>query len=524
MSLSTPNTASVSKTASEPFPAFDFRCILNMEAVRTKFNDYYTNWISILNYIGPSDRIDALNAELQAMQITGSFTIEFIYPNTMEIPAEFLVNNHMVGFDDNAKLIFGNDTRTVTNGINTKTLTITVSVVGADNHGTRPGYVLASDLFANTDSYLADFSLTLPGVATTNYGDHPVSGKLTGLTLASGDNHDLTINYQTNPEYVTATATVTEKGTRPVPTTPPAGINYEVNFFIDGKKSDYNPIIKPADAIVSLSELPIPHQDGYSFNGWYTEKELTNKVTADFTLNRDINLYGEFSKNEEIETLNADDHFAYIIGYPEGDVRPENSITREEVATIFFRLLKEDVRNELMSKSNAFTDVDNNRWSNTAISTLANGGFINGYEDGTFRPEDTITRAEFIAMASRLAPMIENATHNFTDVAQHWAEEYIANAISKGWITGYENNTFLPEQNITRAEAMAIVNRMLNRFVEKEGVHKDAIVWPDNPQDAWYYLIVIEATNSHLYEKIEDSVYETWTELAPNPDWSTLEQ
>ena len=523
MSIDTGSDVSVSKKASEAFPSFDFRCILNMEAVRAKFNDYYTNWLTILNYAGPSDRIDQLNNELQAMQVTGSFTAEIVYPNTVTIPAEFLVNDQMVGFDDNAKLIFGNDTRTVTTGINSKTLTITFSVVGTEAAG-RPGYVVASDLFANINTYLADFSLMLPNVGTTDYGTHYVQGKLTGTTVATGNTTTLTITYQTNPEYATATATVTEQGNRPVPTTPPAGTNYEVNFFIDGEKANYTPIVKPAGATVSLSDLPIPYQDGYSFNGWYTEKDLVNKVTADFVLNKNINLYGVFAANEEIETLETKDHFAYIIGYPDGTVKPENLITREEVATIFFRLLKEEVRNEFFATTNAFSDVSDERWSNNAISTLANGNFLKGYEDGTFRPEETITRAEFIAIASRMAPMIEDAIHNFTDISEHWSEEYIANAISKGWITGYENGTFLPEQSITRAEAMAIVNRMLNRFVNKEGIHKDTIVWPDNPQDAWFYLSVIEATNGHLYEREEDAVYEVWTELTAIPDWKSLEQ
>ncbi len=525
MAESTPNEASVSKTDSEAFPAFDFRCVLNMDPVRAKFNDYYNNWISILNYAGPSDRIDALNAQLQAMQVTGSFTVEIIYPNTVTIPAEFLVDNQMVGFDDNAKLIFGNDTRSVTNGINTKTLSITFSIVGTEAAG-RPGYVVANDLFANINTYLSNFTLTLPNVGTTTYGTHIVQGKLTGTTVATGDTTTLTITYQTNPEYATATATVTEKGNRPVPTSTPAPseIKYAVNFFVDGEKADYNPVIKTAGATVSLTDLPIPYQDGYSFNGWYTEKELVSKVAADFELTQDVNLYGKFVRNQSASNLNDIDHFAYIIGYPEGDVRPENPITREEVATIFFRLLKEDVRNELMSKSNAFTDVNNNRWSNTAISTLANGGFINGYEDGTFRPDAPITRAEFATIASRLDTMITDATHNFTDVSGHWAEAYIANAVAKGWITGYEDGTFCPDQIITRAEAVTIVNRMLNRFLHHEGAHEDAVIWPDNPQDAWYHLAIVEATNAHDYDRREGSVYESWPSMREDIDWQALEQ
>ena len=521
----TANTVSVEKTVAEPFPSFDFKCVLNMEGVRTKFNDYYTNWMSILSYAGTSERIAELNAQLQTMQITGTFTAEIVYPNTVTIPAEFLVNNQMVGFDDNAKLIFGNDTRTVINGVDTNTLQITFSIVGTDA-ASRPGYVVASDLFAHINTYLADFSLMLPNVGTTVLGTHNVQGKLTGTTVATGTTTDLTITYQTNPEYATAVATITEKGNRPVPTSTPApgGINYEVNFYIDGEKADYSPIIKAAGATVALNELPIPYQDGYSFNGWYTDKELTNKVTADFELTKDMNLYGAFVRNQSASKLNDIDHFAYIIGYPDGEVKPENLITREEVATIFFRLLKQAHREEMFTKTNSFPDVDEDRWSNTAISTLTNGGILKGYEDGSFRPTNTITRAEFIAIASRLDAMLEDLNHNFTDIDSHWAEDYIANAVKKGWITGYEDGSFSPDQPITRAEAVAVVNRMLNRFLHTDGAHEEAMIWPDNPKDAWYHLPIVEASNSHDYNKAGGSVYESWPNMRETPDWEALEQ
>ena len=120
--------------------------------------------------------------------------------------------------------------------------------------------------------------------------------------------------------------------------------------------------------------------------------------------------------------------------------------------------------------------------------------------------------------------MTENTSHGFTDISGHWAEKYIADAVAKGWIAGYEDGTFRPEQNITRAEAMTIINRMLNRFVNEKGLHKDAILWPDNNKDAWYYYAVEEATNSHDYVRQSGGVYETWTAMRANKDWSELEQ
>ncbi len=530
MSAETASDASVSKEATEAFPSFDFRCVLNMEAVRAKFNDYYTNWISILNYVGPSERITELNNELQTMQVTGSFTAEIVYPNTVTIPAEFLVDNQMIGFDDNAKLIFGNDTRTITYGINTNTLAITFSVVGTEAAG-RPGYVVASDLFANLNTYLADVSLMLPNVGTTDFGTNILQGKLIGTTVATGDTTTLTITYQTDPEYATATATVTQRTNRPVPTGSPTPIStpaptgtpaptttpevtettYTVNFIVDGSASGYTPVTATEGSTVSLSDLPIPYQNGYSFNGWYTDSAMTNKLTASFVIAANTNLYGEFVRNKSANKLNDTDHLAYIVGYPDGNVRPQNLVTREEVATMFFRLLTEDVKKALLSKASDFSDVSGDRWSSEAIATLAAGDFIHGYDDGSFRPSETITRAEFAAIACRLDASVEKPTHNFTDLEDHWAESYIATAVAKGWITGYEDGTFRPDQPITRAEAATIINRMLNRYLHHDGAHDGANIWPDNPKDAWYHLAIIEATNAHDYTREDGSVYENWT-------------
>ncbi len=526
ISAETGSEASVAKSASQPFPAFDFKCTLNMEAVRAKFNEYFTNWQSILSYAGPSDRVDELNLEMKAMKITGSFTAEIIYPNTITIPEEFLVNNQMVGFDKNTKLIFGNDIRTVTDSGTDKKLTIVFSIVGTEETG-RPGYVVANDLFTNIDIYLTDFTLLLGDVGTADYGTYEVQGKVNGTTVATGDTTTLTITYQTNPEYADATAIVTKKDGHLPPLTPPSEPvtkTYEVTFYVDGALAEYAPVVKEAGATVSLSDLPLPYQDGYSFDGWYFDKAMTEKVTESFTLSKNISLYAAFKATTPSEKLNDIDHFAYVIGYPDGTVKPNALITREEVATIFFRLLTEEARKELYSKNNEYSDVKNDRWSNTAISTLDNGDILHGYEDGTFRPERPVTRAEFVAIASRLDSMTESTTHNFTDISSHWAEAYIANAVAKGWITGYEDGTFRPEQNITRAEAMTIVNRMLKRFLTHDGYHFDAIIWPDNPQDAWFHLAVIEATNGHDYHRNDGDVYESWPSLRENPDWSALEQ
>ncbi len=216
--------------------------------------------------------------------------------------------------------------------------------------------------------------------------------------------------------------------------------------------------------------------------------------------------------------LEKTDHFAYVIGYPEGDVRPLNNITREEVAMIFYRLLTDESRDALLSDVNPFTDVDSGRWSNRAISTLYNADIISGYPDGTFKPSAPITRAEFATIAAKFDDLNLENTTKFTDITGYWAEKYITSSENKGWIKGYPDMTFKPEQDITRAEAMTLINNVLERLVPEENIHPDAMFWPDNPSTEWYYEAVMEATNSHDYIYEEDGD-ELWTGMKANKVW-----
>ena len=224
--------------------------------------------------------------------------------------------------------------------------------------------------------------------------------------------------------------------------------------------------------------------------------------------------------------LNTTDHFAYIVGYGNGEVRPQNNITRAEVATIFFRLLTDDVRDENLTKTNRYSDVAATSWYNTAVSTLSSMGIITGYPDGTFRPNAAITRAEFAAIAARFDNDGDKTAAKFSDIATHWAKDEISIAYNNGWITGYPNGTFGPQRDITRAETMTLVNRVLNRQPETEDdLLPNMTVWTDNANpNAWYYLAVQEATNSHYYEFKTNSQYEKWTELRETRDWSQLEK
>ena len=224
--------------------------------------------------------------------------------------------------------------------------------------------------------------------------------------------------------------------------------------------------------------------------------------------------------------LNTTDHFAYIVGYGNGEVRPQNNITRAEVATIFFRLLTDDVRDENLTKTNRYSDVAATSWYNTAVSTLSSMGIITGYPDGTFRPNAAITRAEFAAIAARFDNDGDKTAAKFSDIANHWAKDEISIAYNNGWITGYPDGTFGPQRDITRAETMTLVNRVLNRQPETEDdLLPNMTVWTDNANPkAWYYLAVQEATNSHYYEFKTNSQYEKWTELRETRDWKALEQ
>ena len=223
--------------------------------------------------------------------------------------------------------------------------------------------------------------------------------------------------------------------------------------------------------------------------------------------------------------LNTYDHFAYIVGYPDGYIRPENNITRDEVATIFFRLLTDKSRSQYWSQVNYYVDVPADLWSNNAISTLTKAGILGGDGTAYFKPTDYITRAEFATIAARFSDVVYSGTGKFGDVGGHWSENYVNIAAEEGWIQGYEDGTFKPDQLITRAEAMTLVNNVLNRHVRTSGLHKNMKTWADNKdKNEWYYTAVQEATNTHDYERPSGSTYETWTYIGRNPDWVQLEQ
>ena len=281
----------------------------------------------------------------------------------------------------------------------------------------------------------------------------------------------------------------------------------------------------------------VPTKEGYTFSGWKigTADAENFKMPA-----HDVIIEGTFAKNssghhhrkptvtipDKVPTgLNGNDHYAYIVGYPDKTVRPQNGITRAEVATIFFRLLTDETRNANSTKSNSYSDVAAGAWYNHAVSTLSAMGIVKGDSNGKFNPNAPITRAEFAAIAARFDDKANSTTADFSDIVSHWAKNEISAASNNGWITGYPDGTFRPDNKITRAEAMTLVNRVLKRLPETaEDLHDDMIKWSDNSDASqWFYLAVQEATNSHYY-KAKENKSEKWTELRDTRDWTELEK
>ena len=262
-----------------------------------------------------------------------------------------------------------------------------------------------------------------------------------------------------------------------------------------------------------------PTRESYTFTGWYADKALTQKITS-VTMNSDKTVYAGWEATGVPDKLNGDDHFAYVIGYPDGKVHPEGNISRAETATIFFRLLKADIRDGNLTADNDFSDVSDGQWHNKAVSTMAKLGIVKGRRADSFDPDASITRAEFAAICARFNTKPVENSGSFSDISGHWAENEIERAAAFGWISGYPDGTFRPDARITRAEAMTMINRVLCRMPQSESDLLDSMVtWPDNKPSDWHYLAVQEATNSHDFNR-QGEVGESWTKLTSVPDWT----
>lgn len=277
------------------------------------------------------------------------------------------------------------------------------------------------------------------------------------------------------------------------------------------------------DKVDSVKITGIQSEPGESPNV-ASDAVIKNAKGEDVTANYKITYVNGVLK--AIEVLNKEIHFNYVIGYTDGTIRPNNDISRAEVATIFFRLLTDEAREQYTTTAGNFTDVKAGMWCNRAIATLTNMGIIKGYTDGSFQPNKSITRAELATIIARFAKLDVN-TKTFSDITGHWAQKNIELAAGNGWINGYEDGTFRPNNNITRAETFAMINRVLDRQTESVSdllPTSEMNMWSDNlNENAWYYKDVQEATNYHKCDRVGDSVYEKWTEKVPDIDWASYQ-
>ena len=360
------------------------------------------------------------------------------------------------------------------------------------------GYHVVNGKKADTPFYLSANNGIGAGNANATYGPHLLQVKVDEVRVitATADEHG-------KIAPAAGTITVPKGESKTFTITPDSGYHIK-DVLVDGK------------SVGAVSTYTFENVvDNHTIHATFARKHTPTPSTPTVEI-----------PDDDALGLNTTDHFAYIVGYGNGEVRPQNNITRAEVATIFFRLLTDDVRDENLTKTNRYSDVAATSWYNTAVSTLSSMGIITGYPDGTFRPNAAITRAEFAAIAARFDNDGDKTAAKFSDIATHWAKDEISIAYNNGWITGYPDGTFGPQRDITRAETMTLVNRVLNRQPETEDdLLPNMTVWTDNANPkAWYYLAVQEATNSHYYEFKTNSQYEKWTELRETRDWKALEQ
>ncbi len=490
---------------------FSFKASIDMDNVIERYEDYKTLALAL---ISTQDNAGTLTDELNGCTVSGQFRITINYPTeNFTVNPNAKTDRGMVGF---------------TSG-NGRHLNIFEETVARD-YSTDGQIVITVDVIAGTTiddlADLSDLYLTYDNNIISADGEYTIRGSITGeTTIKSGNEEIETITYKFNqevgkendedyqvpPNDISATVIVDS------PSTTLGGGTRKTLTIMDGE-TEVSKTQYLLNTVIETGKLEMPKKYGCVFAGYYYDKELTQPVEESFKLTDDKIIYIKWKDC----VLNQDNHFAYIIGYPmengREEVRPENNMTREEIATVFYRLLKDEVRDELFTAENSFPDVEVERWSNKAISTVAKGEYVNGYEDGTFKPANPITRAEFVTIATRFYAVDEVYTNDvdFTDVSGHWAEKYIKYATASGWIDGYEDNTFKPDKYITRAEVMKIINHMLGRAVNEEGLVEDAKRWIDNSQDKWYYYEVIEATNFHSYNRAQSTDFETWTAILEN--------
>lgn len=406
----------------------------------------------------------------------------------------------------------------------TGNLTVSKTVAGSAGETNRDFHFTVTLNTTTVSGTFGDMTFT-NGVAsfTLKHGEsRTVTGLPVGITYAVTETEANQNGYSTTAagdtgtitNGVTATAAFTNTKTSSGGGSSGGSIHYFLHYETGGgEKYKDERYIK--NTLVQLEKVPV--RTGYKFTGWYADAGLTERIT-EIRMTGSRTVYAGWERTGIPDWLNGKDHFAYVVGYPDGTVRPLTDISRAEVVTIFFRLLNEDIRKENLTTSNSFSDVNEDMWFNTAVSTMEKLGIVKGRAPNLFDPNAPITRAEFAVICTRFDSAQPSGGGSFTDISGCWAEAEIKCAAALGWIEGYPDGTFRPANHITRAEAITLINRMLGRLPGDENDLLDGMkVWPDNQPGAWYYLAVQEATNSHEFSR-KDEQYEHWTKLITTPD------
>ncbi len=504
----------VAVPANNPSAKFNYKTTMSMASVRNTVTYFWLGAEAAIADQATDVQADLTN-DLKNVKVTGGFTVDIIYPDSVTLPDTAVNGTNMDGFNANAKKIFKEKNRSVIPGYAGDVAedgknTFRIQIEVKDEAGT--GDLRGEDLMNNIDTYLGDITLTCEDLTITGIDTHEIIGTVKGYTNIGGT-------------YAEFSSWDANGGADQI-----AVVNYVAvqPDTADGYDVALGEIKETVTLVQASTPTPIPDDGGSSGGGsggggGFLPGAGGGPIAATPVPGATPTPQGTIvpGEPESSATLNRDDHYAYIIGYPEGDVRPENNITRAEVATIFFRIMGDESRDKYASSENVYTDVNAGDWYNNAISTVSNAGIVNGYEDGTFKPDAPIKRSEFATIAARFIGGKYQGDDRFSDIAGHWAAEYINRASKYGWINGYEDGTFKPDRDITRAEAMTLVNSVLTRGTEARNMHEDMVIWTDNTEDKWYYEEVQEATNAHNYTK-ENNV-ETWTEMRENRDWKALE-
>lgn len=498
----------------------------------------------VANFVGDDaaklNEYNRLMAELNACEVKGQFVITITYPtDNFEVPDAFLNGEEMYGFssDGNKHMEIFEEKEARQNPPG-KTI-IKIDVKDDVNIGKLEEFLCnlqltCEDVIVKKSAAERDeikIKGEVSGETRIMIGSNPEPITTIGYDFNQRTADDTEINTDTDADYIdpegdataiTGTIILTLEDLTPPSSDTGSSVAQKVTLTVvngEGMENDEYKYTK--SVIAKLASLKTPVREGYVFSGYYWDPEFTQAAPATIQMFEDKTIYVKWVELPGEPDINKEQgvHEAYIKGYPsengEQMVRPEGNITREEVATIFYRVTDKAITQANFTLENNFSDVEMGRWSNDEISTDAKLGYVNGYEDGTFRPSGMITRAEFVTMASRYwGAEIDNAAEpDFTDVANHWAKGYIHFAVECGWIDGYEDGTFRPDQYITRAEAIKIVNQMLYRAVDEDGLVEGIRAWDDNPKDEWYYYEMIEATNTHRFERAQNEKCEDWLEI-----------